>query len=134
MTLYAHWKLNSYTVTFDPNGGSFSGSEVTVEHGQTVAEPTEPTRVGYAFEGWYVDPADETGEWDFDGDTVSGDMTLYAHWTLNSYTVTKASTFSSTGRSIISSASSPMPTLHPATLTSRLSTSSGCNVKSIRSG
>ncbi|WP_168736000.1 InlB B-repeat-containing protein, partial [Cohnella fermenti] len=88
MTLYAHWKLNSYTVTFDPNGGSFSGSEVTVEHGQTIAEPTEPTRVGYAFEGWYVDPADETGGWDFDGDTVSGDMTLYAHWTLNSYTVT----------------------------------------------
>ncbi|THF72134.1 InlB B-repeat-containing protein [Cohnella fermenti] len=42
MTLYAHWTLNSYTVTFDPNGGSFSGSEVTVEHGQTVAEPTEP--------------------------------------------------------------------------------------------
>ncbi|THF72131.1 InlB B-repeat-containing protein [Cohnella fermenti] len=31
MTLYAHWTLNSYTVTFDPNGGSFSGSEVTVE-------------------------------------------------------------------------------------------------------
>ncbi|THF72183.1 InlB B-repeat-containing protein, partial [Cohnella fermenti] len=88
MTLYAHWTLNSYTVTFDPNGGSFSGSEVTVEHGQTIADPTEPTRVGYAFEGWFVDPADETGEWDFEGDTVNGDMTLYAHWTLNSYTVT----------------------------------------------
>ncbi|THF72135.1 InlB B-repeat-containing protein [Cohnella fermenti] len=79
---------SAVSVAADGAGGSFSGSEVTVEHGQTIAEPTEPTRVGYAFEGWYVDPADETGEWDFDAAPVVEDMTLYAHWTLNSSDLT----------------------------------------------
>ncbi|XID94943.1 InlB B-repeat-containing protein [Paenibacillaceae bacterium WGS1546] len=88
MTLYAHWTINSYTVTFDPNGGGGPTSPVTVEHGGQLNEPTEPTRTGYTFVGWFTDPSDTTSEWDFDTDTVSGNVTLYAHWTINSYTVT----------------------------------------------
>ena len=70
------------TVTFDSNGGS-DLSPVYVGNGGHVLEPAAPTRSGYTFTGWYSD-ADLTTAWDFDADTVSGDMTLYAGWRVNS--------------------------------------------------
>ena len=42
---------------------------------------------GYTFAGWFSDTA-LTSAWDFSGDTVSGDITLYAKWTQVTYTVT----------------------------------------------
>ncbi len=71
-----------HTVTFDSNGGS-DLSPAYVGNGGHVLEPAAPTRAGYTFTGWYSD-ADLTTAWDFDADTVSGDMTLYAGWRVNS--------------------------------------------------
>ena len=71
-----------HTVTFDSNGGS-DLSPVYVGNGGHVLEPAAPTRSGYTFTGWYSD-ADLTTAWDFEADTVSGDMTLYAGWRVNS--------------------------------------------------
>ncbi|MCL2491831.1 MAG: InlB B-repeat-containing protein, partial [Coriobacteriia bacterium] len=50
--------------------------------GSLVAAPTNPTKAGYTFVGWWTDP---TGGvlWNFATDTVPGTMTLYAHWTKN---------------------------------------------------
>ncbi len=76
--LYAQWTAIDYTVSFDSTGGSAVVSEI-VAFGETVTEPTEPTRSGYAFLGWF-DAASGGTQWDFATDAVAGDLTLYAHW------------------------------------------------------
>ena len=75
LTLKAVWALKEYTVSFDSAGGS-AVAEQTVEHGKTVDKPADPTRAGYAFEGWYVGDA----EYDFT-QPVTSDLTLTAKWT-----------------------------------------------------
>lgn len=70
---------DTYTVTFDSNGGS-AVTAVTVEDGSTIDEPTAPTRAGFTFDGWFKESALTTA-WDFDVDTVTSDITLYAKWT-----------------------------------------------------
>ncbi len=67
-----------YAVTFDSRGGSPVPSQ-TVPSGGKVSRPTDPTREGYTFGGWYTEAA-YTTLWDFDAGTVTGDMTLYAKW------------------------------------------------------
>lgn len=75
LTLTAVWALKEYTVRFDSAGGSDIAAQ-TVEHGKTVDKPADPTRAGYAFEGWYVGDA----EYDFT-QPVTSDLTLTAKWT-----------------------------------------------------
>lgn len=65
----------NYTVIFDVAGGSSVLSQ-SVEAGGHVKRPSDPTRIGYVFDGWYRD-----GEpWSFDGDTVNDDLVLRAAW------------------------------------------------------
>ena len=76
----------TFTVTFDGNGSS-QITTGTAKYETPVAQPTEaPTRAGYTFAGWYADAAC-TKEYDFSA-PVTGDLTLYAKWTANTYTVT----------------------------------------------
>ncbi|WP_025678306.1 InlB B-repeat-containing protein, partial [Paenibacillus massiliensis] len=84
LTLYAKWEWNEYTVSYESNGGTAIGSE-TVEYNETYSEPTAPTRTGYAFAGWYTDQA-LTQQYAFTS-LVTGDLTLYAKWEANDYTV-----------------------------------------------
>ena len=86
INLYAKWTVCTYTVTFNTNGGSDVDSQ-TVAHGGKVTKPEAPTKTGYTFAGWYSN-AELTTPWDFDTDTVSEDMNLYAKWNINQYTVT----------------------------------------------
>ena len=51
-TLKAIWKPNTYTVTFDPNGGTVDTSTKTVTYGQSYGTLPTPTRPGYTFLGW----------------------------------------------------------------------------------
>ena len=87
-TLYAQWQeAPDCTVTFDPNGGTLTGAATSSEQQNApIAQPADPTRTGHTFTGWYKDSAC-TQRWDFD-DWVTGDMTLYAGWRANSYTIT----------------------------------------------
>lgn len=71
--------VENYTVTFDSNGGT-SVSEQVVEKGGVVTRPTDPTRDGYTFDGWYVD-VNSSVEYDFSQE-VTSDMTLTAKWVL----------------------------------------------------
>ena len=80
-TFYAKWTINSYSVTFNSNDGSDIDSQ-TVDYGDTVAEPTAPTKNGYTFAGWYSDEG-LVSAYDF-STTVTSDITLYAKWTKNS--------------------------------------------------
>jgi len=77
------------TVSFDTLGGSTVPSGVAPNGGVIVDEIPTPTMEGHTFAGWYTDPACAEGtEWDVEADTVTADLTLYAKWTLNKYTVT----------------------------------------------
>ena len=87
ITLYAGWEeVVTYTVTFESNGGTSVPSQ-TVVSGGTASEPSEPTREGYWFTGWFVDAAC-TSLYSF-GTPVTADITLYAGWSNSPvYTVT----------------------------------------------
>ena len=84
LTLYAHWVINQYTVSFETDGGS-SVPNQTVEHGSLVARPTDPTKVGYNFINWYVDENYET-VYEF-GYGVVGDTVIYARFEIIKFTV-----------------------------------------------
>lgn len=66
------------TVRFEANGGS-AVPDQTVEKGEKVKRPDAPVKEGYHLENWYSD-IDLQNQWDFDKDTVTGNMTLYAGW------------------------------------------------------
>ncbi|MCR4740617.1 MAG: InlB B-repeat-containing protein [Lachnospiraceae bacterium] len=76
-----------HTITLDSNGGLFGSNKttetVTIAEGQTYGTLTPPSRAGYDFAGWYTAEGDEVSPYD----TVSADITLYAHWTGKSYTL-----------------------------------------------
>ena len=84
ITLYAQWKVRSYSVNFDSNGGSAVASQ-SVKYGSKASRPTDPTRAGHTFQGWYTS-RDGGARYDFN-QTVTGDVTLYAHWSVNLYTL-----------------------------------------------
>lgn len=67
------------TVSFEENGGS-EVEDQPVRFGEKLRRPKDPKRAGYTFEGWYRD-IDCTEPWDFENDTVDGNLTLYARWT-----------------------------------------------------
>lgn len=77
--------LGNFTINFNANQGSEVGSNKT-GYNTTINPPDEPVRTGYAFEGWYTNK-EGTDAWDFQADTVTGDLTLYAKWKKNKYTV-----------------------------------------------
>ena len=66
------------TVTFETNGGSEIVDQ-TVRYGETLTWPEDPIREGYHLVGWYRD-IDLQKPWDFETDTVQGNMILYAKW------------------------------------------------------
>lgn len=82
LTLYAKWSFNSYTVSFDGNGGPAVTSQAVIPGEQAVA-PAAPKWVGYRFGGWYSDP-ELTITYDFSA-AVTEDITLYAKWTMTSW-------------------------------------------------
>ena len=78
MTLTAKWTANSYTITFDTDGGS-AVAPITQDYGTTIKAPAAPTKTGYTFMGW--NPA-------LPAIMPAEDMTLTAQWRINRYTVT----------------------------------------------
>lgn len=84
VTVTAVWNLDSYTVSFETEGGVPVPDSQIIPYGSTATEPDfTPERTGYTFVGWYLN-----GE-PFDFDTViEGNITLTAHWTPIQITVT----------------------------------------------
>lgn len=69
---------NTFRVLFETNGGSPISPVTFLSYG-VVAKPKDPTKTGYAFGGWYTDPARGQKAWNF-ANGITGDMTLYAAW------------------------------------------------------
>ena len=80
VTLYAKWveATQACVVTFDAQGGS-EVAPLTVNKGEKLVKPTDPTKTDCSFLGWYKDTA-YTSAWEFSTDVVNGDITLYARW------------------------------------------------------
>ena len=86
--------LQTYTITFDMQGGSGGTESVEAPYTLGLSSITPPTRTGYTFGGYYTE-ADGAGEqyYSYDGNSAktydrTSDITLYAKWSANSYTVT----------------------------------------------
>jgi len=63
-------------VTLNFNDGTTANREIIVEVGDRVTRPTNPTKDGYNFDGWFV------GDTEFNfNNTISNDITLTARWT-----------------------------------------------------
>ncbi len=75
------------TVSFDANGGTVSQASMTAAYNSTYGTLPTPNRTGYTFTGWYTAKSGGTRVTSSTKVTVAGDHTLYAHWSLNTYTV-----------------------------------------------
>lgn len=86
VTLYAQWKVNSYTLTYDANGGTVSPSSKKLDYNEAYGTLPTPVRKGYQFEGWYTTT---TGGTKVSSITKMGtkDTTIYARWTVNTLTI-----------------------------------------------
>lgn len=75
-----------YTVTFAFGDETILLAD-SVPENEPVAQPETPIKEGYILDGWYRESAFEH-KWDFENDTVTQDITLYAKWTAETlYTV-----------------------------------------------
>ncbi len=86
---WAKWEANTYTVTLNTNGGTINSGNVTgYTYGVGATLPTDVTRTGYTFKGWY-DNENLTGSpIAAIGDTETGNKEYWAKWEANTYTVT----------------------------------------------
>lgn len=86
-TLYAHWTLNTYSISYNANGGSLSGQKTNYNVNTDSFTLPTPTKNGYTFTGW-------TGS---NGTTAQKSVTIVkgstgnksytAHWTPTKYTI-----------------------------------------------
>lgn len=87
ITLYAKWERKTYTITYKLNGGKNSSSNPTSYHVNTEYTTfIDATRKGYTFAGWYSDSACTKEVW-YIGYGRTGNLTLYAKWTPNTYDI-----------------------------------------------
>ena len=95
--LYAVWEVNTYTVTYNANGGTGAPASRTKTHGTALTlSSTKPTRTNYAFKGWGTSASTTTVAYAAGASyTNNVDVTLYAIWEL-SYTKPKISNLSAT--------------------------------------
>ncbi len=67
-------------------GGNIKNSTVMTYLDSLAPEPEPPTRQGYDFAGWYLQP-EYVDTFNFATDTVKKNFTIYADWSINSYKV-----------------------------------------------
>jgi len=84
-TLYAHWQVQQYIVTFDKQGGSGGDEQVLVEYGANMPTAIAPTKEGYTFSGYYDSASGGTIYYNADMSSARvydrhTDSTLYAQW------------------------------------------------------
>lgn len=87
VTLYAVWEKDSYTVSYDANGGTGAPASQVKKYGETLKLRTDiPTRSGYDFLGW-AESSTATSATYLAGVNYSENagITLYAVWRERNY-------------------------------------------------
>ena len=102
-TLYAHWTANKYTVTLNSNlykgdtstlATNAGTTSVTATYDAAMPAITAPTMTGYTFGGYFATKGGTgTKYYNANGSSArtwngTADTTLYALWTVNTYTIT----------------------------------------------
>ena len=83
ITLYAQWKKNTYTLTYNANGGSNPPSAQSGSTSYTISS-TKPTKSGYSFLGWAKSSSATSASYTAgDKITLTANTTLYAVWSKN---------------------------------------------------
>ena len=86
-TIFAVWQANKYILTLYPEDGSET-TDVQVTYDKTYEQLPELKRKGYTFNGWY-DAREGGNKFERNATVkITSNMSLYAHWTPNTYTVT----------------------------------------------
>ena len=84
MTIYASFSINSYTISFNTNGGT-TIAEIEQNYGTEVTAPAPPAKNGYTFGGWYSDPSLRTP---YAFTTIPAyDVELWAKWNVVYYEI-----------------------------------------------
>ncbi len=92
--LKARWIINQYTITFNTDGGDNNVEDITKDYGTTVTMPTNPTKTGYSFAGWF----EEGSSVAYVFSTIEArNVSLKAKWTINQYSIS----FDSNGGTIV---------------------------------
>ena len=94
-TLYAKWTANTYYVKFNANGGTgtMNTQEFTYDVEQALTKNTF-TKTGYTFAGWNTNSSGSGTPYTNQQSVINlknnknGELTLYAQWTANQYTIT----------------------------------------------
>ena len=87
--LTVQWTAPTYTVTLHANGGTINNGNVTeYTYGVGATLPTDVTRTGYTFKGWYDNENLTSSPVTAIGNTEKGDKVYWAKWEINQYTVT----------------------------------------------
>ncbi len=75
-----------FSINFDANGGTCSTTSKAVTYGKAYGTLPIPTKNNYTFDGWFTESSGGKRVNASDVVTVTGTITLYAHWTKNSET------------------------------------------------
>ncbi len=86
IVVYAQWEINEYTVTFNANEGTPATQTETVEYGSTIDPLPTVTREGHTFLEWNTQENGEGSAFTTETNVIE-DVTVYAQWEINVYTV-----------------------------------------------
>ena len=91
ITLYAKWEVTNYSISYELNGGTNAEENLRYTEYTILSETialADPTREGYTFAGWYqTQECSGAKITEIEKGSV-GNLTLYAKWTPNTYSVT----------------------------------------------
>ena len=117
LMLYAKWSANSYTVTFDMQGGIGGTASESATYDLAMPSITPPTRIGYTFGGYYTGANGAGTQYYYvNGESakaydIDGACTLYAKWTANTYDVVLNASGGSGGSTVTAAYDSDMPVI-----------------------
>ena len=97
-TLTVQWTAPTYTVTLNAGNGTINSGNVTsYTYGTGATLPTDVTRTGYTFKGWYDNESLTGSPVTAIGGTETGNKEYWAKWEINQYTIT----FDTAGGSVV---------------------------------
>lgn len=91
-TVYCIWKIDTYTVSYNANGGSGAPSSQTKTYGTNLTlSSTVPTRTNYIFQGWATSSTGSVAYQPGGTYTANAGVTLYAIWAVAAATLNSVS-------------------------------------------